>query len=183
LSPFRPGFGTSQIIGTANSGGIPIAKFTMGHGQSGILEGDWLMLGNWSGGVRVSDAPFVNGVLQDVTFINNTWTVLSGGFWNFAIQIQGAKPTEGSQLRNWAWAARKNVATTTVNQATTPIPFSSVITFDTSDQILTTVGVTSFVMAPGDTVRLFAMESLPFTGTLQDVEVFTMWLLAQKFIT
>ena len=158
ISPLAPGYGVAFVQGNATSFGDPITKFTMGHGQSGIAEGDWLFLGNWSGGVRVDNALRAGPQFFGVTFVNDTFTVTQAGVWQVAIQVQGAKITGGSQIRNWMLSASKNSNTTTYNQSILPRSFSSVLSFITNDQILTTVGVTSFVAVPGDTFRIFAMQ-------------------------
>ena len=181
VSPFSPGYGTAFIRGNATSTGNPITKFIMGHGQTGITEGDWLFLGNWSGGVRVGNALSAGPQLWGVTFANDTFTVIIPGVWQVAIQVQGAKATGGTQLRNWMLSASKNSNTTTYNQSILPRDFSSVVSFATTDQILTTVGVTSFVASIGDTFRIFAMESLPSGGVLSDIDVYNFWILVQRF--
>ena len=183
ISSLRPGFGQAFTRANLTSTGDPIPQFTMGHAQSGIIKADWIMIGNWSGGVRVGNALTNTGVLQGVSFANDTYTIVDGGTWNFAIQVQGAKATGTIQQRTWALATRRNVATTTVNQATTPVESCSVMTFDAVDQILTTVGVTTFTCSPGDTIRFFAMMSFMGGGSLADVDVYDFWVLAQKFPT
>ncbi len=181
VSPFAPGYGIAFVQGNATSTGDPITKFTMGHSQTGITEADWLFLGNWSGGVRVANALSAGPQLWGVTFTNDTFTVTQAGVWQIAIQVQGAKPTGASQIRNWMLTASKNSNTTTYNQSILPRPFSSVIGFTTNNQILTTVGVTSFSAVPGDTFRIFCMETLPSGGALSDIDVYNFWVLVQKF--
>lgn len=175
------GYGSAATISLIDASADPIIRFTLGHAQAPIIEGDWLFSGNYIGGVRVGDA-FTPGLqLTGVSFASDTFTIIDPGLWRFGFEVQGAKASGiGTARRNWFTAIRRNVSNAIVNQAAVNVTAQGLSTFRENDNIQLTVGSVEYDCDMGDTIKYFFMMSLSAGGSLGDVNVYMAVVWAEK---